>query len=365
VPDGPAIERDFRVAVEEVGSAFEHIVDRHAPDVIFALNGLFAAEHAMRSAAERRGLQFVTYELAPRKNALIFGRDFAAPDMVMDDLADEQASRPLTPPEDEALDALLRARISGESAHERYFHESLQHEGEGVRAALELHPEARIVSAFTNLSWDTALLGKDIAFESQFDWLAESCRAAEARTDTTLVIRVHPAEGRWGTGQPVEQELASRVGSLPPNVLVVPPDRALSSYGLLAISDLVLCYTTTVGLEAAVRGIPVTVAGHTHYRGRGFTTDIAARHDLERVLADPPTMTPDQIDLARRYAFAFFFRLMIPFPQITSDRGRLARVPTTANELLPGRDPHLDFICDRILGGGDLYLPSDLALVGV
>ena len=36
-----------------------------------------------------------------------------------------------------------------------------------------------------------------------------------------------------------------------------------------------LCYTTTVGLEAAVRGIPVAVAGETHYRGRGFTSDIA------------------------------------------------------------------------------------------
>jgi hypothetical protein len=363
-PGGLAIERDFRVAVEVVESAFERILDRQAPDVVFAMNGLWAAEHAMRSVAERRGVPVVTYELVPRKGALIFGRDFAAPDMVMDGLADHQAARPLSAQESEALDALLRARMSGEGANERYFDEALQHEGEAVRAALRIQTGTRIVSAFTNLSWDTALLGKNVGFDSQFDWLVETCRIVGNRSDTTLVIRVHPAEGRWGTAQPVEQELESRVGALPPNVVLVLPDQPISSYGLLAISDLASCYTTTVGLEAAVRGIPVAVAGITHYRGRGFTTDVAARADLERVLSEPPSMTSEQVELARRYAFAFFFRLMIPFRHVGSEGGRLTGVPTSADELLPGKDPLLDFVCDRILNGGDLYLPSDLALVG-
>jgi Capsule polysaccharide biosynthesis protein len=364
VTDGGAIERDFGVTFEAVESAFERVVNRLAPDVVFAVNGLFAAEHAMRSVAERSGLPVVTYELAPRKDALIFGREFAAPDMVMDGLADDQAARPLAAPEAEALDALLRARVSGEGAHERYFDESLRHEAETVRATLELPTATRIVSAFTNLSWDTALLGNDVAFDSQFDWLAQACRIVSDRDDTTLVVRVHPAEGRWGTSQPVVRELAARVGELPSNVVLVPPDQPLSSYGLLAISDLVLCYTTTVGLEAAVRGIPVAVAADTHYRGRGFTTDIAARTDLERVLAHPPTMSQDQIELARRYAFAFFFRLMIPFRPVVSEHGQLTGVPESAEELVPGRDPLLDFVCDRILKGGNFYLPPELALAG-
>jgi hypothetical protein len=356
--------RDFQVAAEGVAAAFERIVDRLAPDTVFAVNGLFAPEDAMRSVAAQRGLPVVTYEIAPRKDALIFGRECAAPDMGMDGLADDQATRPLSTREAAALDALLEARVSGESAHERYFGESLQHEGETVRAALQLRGGGRILSAFTNLSWDTALLGKDVAFESQFAWLAETCRIVASHEEATLVIRIHPAEGRWGTAQPVQRELAGRLGDLPRNVIVVPPDQPLSSYGLLALSDVVLCYTTTVGLEAAVRGIPVAVAGETHYRGRGFTSDIASLADLEHVIADPLPMTPQQIELARRYAFAFFFRLMIPFRHVGSDRGRLTHVPRSADELMPGRDALLDFICDRILDGGDFYLPSELALSG-
>jgi hypothetical protein len=362
VPDGPAIGTDFRVAAEAVSEAFERLLDRLAPDVVLAVNGLFAAEHAMRAVATARGVPIVTYELAPRKDALLFGRESAAPEMEMDGLAEDQAGRPLSAREAEALDALLRARVTGESAHERYFDETLRHEAASVRASLGLPSEARVVSAFTNLSWDTALLGKDVAFDSQFEWLAEVCRIVGSRDDLTLVIRVHPAEGRWGTAQPVEHELSERAGALPPNVVLVPPEQPLSSYGLLATSELALCYTTTVGLEAAVRGIPVALAGVTHYRGRGFTMDIASREDLERVLAELPAMSPEQVELARRYAFAFFFRLMIPFEHVVSERGRLTGVPVSGEALLPGRDPYLDFVCDRILDGGEFFLPSDIAL---
>jgi hypothetical protein len=182
------------------------------------------------------------------------------------------------------------------------------------------------------------------------------------RDDSLLVIRVHPAESRWGTAQPVESELAARVGELPSNVLLVRPDEPLSSYGLLAISDLVLCYTTTVGLEAAVRGIPVAVAGRAHYRGRGFTIDLESQADLLRAVVDPQTMSDEQIELARRYAFAFFFRLMIPFTHVQTVGDRLKAITTSAEELLPGRDPYLDFICDRILDGGDVFLPPGLAV---
>jgi hypothetical protein len=362
--DGAAIKRDFGISAAAVEAALGRILDRFRPDVVFAVNGLFAAERAVRAVAADRGVRVVTYEMAPRKDTLVFGQTSAAPEMVMDALAEDQCSRPLSKEEGEALDSLLRARVSGAGAHERYFRTAQEHGGEAVRTSLQIRSGTRVISAFTNLAWDTALLGKDIAYESQVDWLARASEVVAGRDDTVLVIRVHPAESRWGTAQPIEAELNERVGELPRNVLLVRPDDALSSYGLLAISDLVLGYTTTVGLEAAVSGIPVAVGGRTHYRGRGFTTDVESHADLERVIAELPAMSPKQVELARRYAFAFFFRLMIPFKHVQNIDGRLAEVPVSAENLLPSRDPFLDFVCDRILDGGDFFLPSALALPG-
>jgi hypothetical protein len=73
-------------------------------------------------------------------------------------------------------------------------------------------------------------------------------------------------------------------------------------------------------------------------------------------------MSAEQVELARRYAFAFFFRLMVPFRHVQDAGGRLAELPVDAGDLLPTKDPYLDFICDGILNGGNLYLPSALAV---
>jgi hypothetical protein len=361
-PEGLAAANDFNVSVTSIESAFGRVLDRFLPDVVVAVNGLFAAERTVRAVATARGVRVVTYEGSPRKGALVFGEATPAPRMVMDGLAEDQCSRPLSLDEQEALNRLLYERETGNSSHERYFHKPQVHEAEAVRQSLRIPHGRRVIAAFSNLAWDTALLGRDVAFASQFDWLARAARLVETRDDTVLAIRVHPAESRWGTSQPVEAELRSRLGELPRNVLLIRPDDSTSSYGLLAISDLALCYTTTVGLEAAVRGTSVGVAGSTHYRGRGFTFDIESESDLERLIAEPPTMTPDQVELARRYAFAFFFRRMIPFQQVRNEGGEVVGIPADAEELLPGRDPYLDFICDQILLGGDFVLPASLAL---
>jgi hypothetical protein len=360
--DGAAVEADFDVSVAAVAEAFARILERLEPDVVFALNGLFAAERAVRTVAAERGVRVVTYEMAPRKDTLVFGQASAAPEMVTDGLAEDQAKRPLSEAESEALDALLHARRTGAGAHEQYFDRQLEHDREAVRQALGIGRASRVVSAFTNLAWDTALLGKDIAYDSQFDWLARASEIVAGQEGSVLVIRVHPAESRWGTAQPVEAELRKRLGSVPGSVVLVRPEDPVSSYGLIEGSDLVLCYTTTVGLEAAVRGIPVAVGAQTHYRGRGFTTDIESDRDLESVIVRPPAMSADQVELARRYAFAFFFRLMIPFAHVRGHGGRLVRIPASADELVPGRDPYLDFVCERILDGGEFHLPSTLAL---
>ena len=184
--------------------------------------------------------------------------------------------------------------------------------------------------------------------------------SARRRPGLTLVVRVHPAEQSWGTRQPVSDALGS--GTLPDNVRIVGPADPISSYALLGLSDLVLTYASTIGLEAAVRGLPVVVSAKTHYRGCGFTIDAASHEEVERCLEAAAAPTAEQVELARRYAFTFFFRCMIPFPTVETVEGRLTAVPSDREQLLPGRDPYLDFVCDRILDGEEFVLPDSLAV---
>jgi hypothetical protein len=103
------------------------------------------------------------------------------------------------------------------------------------------------------------------------------------------------------------------------------------------------------------------VCGAAHYRGKGFTIDVAGPDDLRRQLAGGEDFEP-QPELAWRYAFMFFFQMCIPIQAVTEPAPDvLGPLPVRAADLAPGRDAYLDFLCERILEGGGFVLPAELA----
>jgi len=361
VSGAESVASDFAVAASGVEFAAREILTDFKPDVVFLLNGLFAAERVIREVALAQGVRAPSYEIAPRAGALVFSQDSPAPDYDVGELWPLVRDRPLSESQRADVMVLLADRAMGVGAHESYY-ERPEDDPDALRRHLRLTERRRLVSLFTNVTWDSATIGHDVGFASMFDWVEQAVRAA-ASQDLELVIRIHPAEGRWGTREAVQEVIGSRLGEIPANVRFVAASDALSSYALLDISDLLLTYTTTVGLEGAVRGKPVAVAGDTHYRGRGFTTDIAGRDDLERSMAlEPGTLSAERVELAIRYAHMFFFRAMIPFPLLEASDGQVTTLPRTAAELAPGAEPYLDWICERILDGGSFGLPDSLAV---
>jgi hypothetical protein len=103
----------------------------------------------------------------------------------------------------------------------------------------------------------------------------------------------------------------------PEHIHLVAADDPINTYDLIDTADFGLVYTTTVGMEMAMSGVPVVVAGKTHYRDRGFTHDPDTWHAyqalLERGIGESG-LTHEQVDLAWNYAYRFFFEFPQPFP---------------------------------------------------
>ena len=78
---------------------------------------------------------------------------------------------------------------------------------------------------------------------------------------------------------------------IPAHIHLVEAADPINTYDLVEIADLGLAYTTTVGMEMAMSGVPVIVGGKTHYRGKGFTLDPASWEEyyelIDKVLSDP------------------------------------------------------------------------------
>ena len=57
---------------------------------------------------------------------------------------------------------------------------------------------------------------------------------------------------------------------LPEHVHLIRANDLINTYDLISIANLGLTYTTTVGMEMAMRGSPVVVSGKTYYREAGL-----------------------------------------------------------------------------------------------
>ena len=339
--------RAFLRSARRIARAVNAALDEHRPDTVLLLNGLFLFESIAWAACEARGIDVVTYERAFRKETIVMSRGAAAG--LYDFSATwPQERRPLRPSEAAELDGYLASRRAGQAFDQYWKWE--EHEVERGRGHLAV--------LFTNLTWDTAVIGRDLAFPSIGDWVATTIRTFAELPDHRLVVRVHPAEVAL-PGQRTRDSLAAFIDRafpvLPPNVVMIRPDDRASSYPLMDACDLGLVYTSTTGLELALTGKPVIVAGATHYRGKGFTADVDSRASyaeaLRSGLEDPASLRQD-LELARQYAHFFFFRAPLSAPGVQEPLPGLARLTIDdPSQLLPGADAALDRICDGILTG--------------
>lgn len=118
-------------------------------------------------------------------------------------------------------------------------------------------------------------------FESQrcaATWLAHWVRDRPA---FELVIRVHPRMRQFLAG-----ELAWWDSLAGGNVTTVPADSPVDSYALAASADVVVCYRSSVGVEATYMGKVSMLLGDSLYRGLDCVYEPRTLAELEEMLED-------------------------------------------------------------------------------
>lgn len=348
-PLAPVTTRRFLRSARRIARATARVLDAVRPDVVVCTNGLFLFEAITIALCRARGIDYVTYERGLIKETLVFERNGIACLFDLDDAWAARGDEPLAPTDEKQLADYLAERRVGARTIDRFWKDV-------HFAAPERRRTGRLVSLFANLTWDSAVIGRSGAYGSISSWVTGVVQHMATRPQDELLIRAHPAEVKL-PGKQTREPLASvleRVSPLPPNVRFIPPDDPTSSYPIMAASDVGLVFSSTVGLEMAVMGRPVVVAGRTHYAHKGFTLDpadpAAHRAMLDRALDDPAAVAPD-VERARRYAHLFFFGHPVAWRSVEEHVLGLARITIAdVDELAPGVDPDLDRVCDLVLG---------------
>ena len=328
-------------------------------------HGIYVPQGILAAAARAARVRLVCWNLAYRQRCFIFSHDDTYHRTLMDEPTQEWDDMAWSPDLDKHIGAYIRSRAAGAQDWVT-FYDKAEHDFAAIATEFGLDPAKPLVLLLTNVVWDAQLHYPGNAFPTMLDWILATVEHVAGRPDLQLVIRVHPAEvtGAVPSRQRVADELGQRFGRLPANVVIVPPDHPASSYVIAQHANVALVYATRMGVELAALGLPVVVAGEAWVRNKGLTIDVRDRAHYSDLLASLPLQErpdEDQVARARRYAFHFFFRRMVPVNAVAPQAGwpPFAVDPGGLGGLKAGADPGLDIICDGILNGSSFIYPAE------
>jgi hypothetical protein len=320
-------------------------------------HGIYVPQGLVGEVCRSRGVRVVNWNPAYRDHSFIFSHGDSYHHTMISEPVETWQDLDLTPARQLEIEQYLEDRRTGRGDWIWFLHSGADGGGRDALAGVGVDRQRPFVTLLTSVMWDAQLHYESNAFDSMLDWIFETIAYFGAHPDRQLVIRIHPAEitGNIASRQRVVDEVAARFAALPPNVFIVPPDDPLSTYELIDASQAVLVYNTKTGIEIASRGIQVVVAGEAWIRSKGFSLDASSREEYLRILDGLPAvgrLTAAARTRALKYAYHFFFRRMIPLSFVHSrERFKFELSLTGLRDLLPGREPGLDCICDGILDG--------------
>lgn len=290
------------------------------PEVVILPNGSILEMGALYQTARYLGLNVVTYEFGEQRGRIWLAKNDEV--MLQDTQALWQARQGFSLQEKQwqQMRDLTFARQSASLWNNFYRRwQALPSQGGGqAREALHLDDRPVFLLA-ANVLADSLTLGRQVFSENMTQWIQRTVTFFAEHPEAQLIVRMHPGE-RYTKGPSVSQVIFEVLPQLPENIRLVHAQDAINTYDLIEIADIGLVYTTTVGLEMAMSGLPVIVAGKTHYRGKGFTLDAVSWENyytlLNRALHsnDEFRLSREQIEQAWSYAYLFFFEYPLPFP---------------------------------------------------
>lgn len=241
-----------------------------------------------------------------------------------------------------------------------------------IEQGFGIDTEKPFILFLTGVIYDANSNGPSECFNDMYEWLFNTIEWARARSDYQFVIRVHPGENyvdSIGTDERSRfmDEVSKRQINLPSNVIIIPPDSKASTYDMMHMCDFAVAYCSTSGLEYACHGKPLICVGPAHYKYKSFTIDPSDENDyyatIDSLVKTP--VTKDKIKANQLLAFKYWYFYAYhgsivtgllentQQPTAIQKQGMASIVTTlksiTVQDILPGVNPYIDFLCDSII----------------
>lgn len=368
LPDGKLAEkvlRRFFKAALLTAFAVENLQQAENFSCAVFHHGIYVPQGIIGEFFRKKNIRVVNWNPAYRKKCFIFSHNDTYHHTLLSESPDNWQNIPWTPVMEKKIMDYLKSRWQG-TQDWIWFHEKPEEDIQKIARLTGVDFTRPCIGLLTNVFWDAQLHYPANAFPNMLEWIEATIAYFKRRPDLQLLIRIHPAEirGAIPSRQSIIEEIGRTFPRLPANVFVIPPENSVSTYAAMESCNAVIIYGTKTGVELTSLGIPVIVAGEAWIRNKGLTRDARSREEYLAILDELPCKSPmDEatVKRARKYAFHFFFRRMVPVDGVRQRKGwppyelGISRM----TELLPGRSPGLDTICAGILTGKEFIFPAE------
>lgn len=352
-----AAYRMMLIGAHTVRRGIEDFLSRNKVNTVVMINGDFPSEKVASWVLLQKGIRFITHDYTFHERLAI-----AVNKSVWDDLSfeDKHQIKPtdINDTDRKEAEKILRAwrRDGGYQGHLFWSKSDLMiNENLSPKYGVGSRP---LAVAYTNMTFESSVTCKNRLFRDQFDWLEKLIGFFSTYQEIQLIIRIHPAEVRqshWRPNESLYIFLKDEIKTIPRNVQIVAPDEKISSYALGMMADVILVYSSTLGMEMADRNKCVITAAHVHYANRGFSIDPNSESDYFASILDVMQGRYHLSKMHRRclvdYVGWLFFRRLTTFEAINGIQGWPQVNIRGINDLLSAHYPGIQRIAKLVSDG--------------
>jgi len=342
-------------------------IERFRPSRVFMSHGVYVDWGPALHTALSEGVPVTTWK-SSYLSARFYFQQVGGGNLDLYRLSDrawqERRATPLTAEEEKDLDVALHTRYHKPVAFDvQRLHRNMG-ETERFRSHYRLDPAKPVWGVMCHINWDSVADYSPMAYASFNEWIIDTVEQVSRIPEVQWLIKVHPVEASYDREVGVEQLIETRFPNLPPHVKLIPATEQISPLEFFDMLDGGVTVYGTAGLELALAGKPVVLAGEAHYGRKGFTEDgldVATYRSLLARAGSIGRPTAEQTALARQYAYSVFIQRQVPLPVVRDPHSLWWNLQHEKREqLLPGAEPFLDFICDRVIDGEDFIMGREL-----
>jgi len=298
------------------------IIEKENPDTIFMLHGIYSSWGPFLSYFKQKGKDTYVYDNKLSKLGYFTFHHNAEPYQIFGRKAWLDFSRfPLAKEEELQLKDYLGERFKGKLGEYSMYKGDFGNQkakNSALESLFKKNYEKKYVM-YPGVAWDGSIKGyTSEVFEDMFDWLDKTIEFFKKNKNYRLIVKSHPAEiitDKCNTS--VAVYLEEKHGPLPENIIVLVPDTAVRAYDLMSPDLVSITYDGTIGLELALMGLPVLVAGDSHYREAGVVKKLETLDEYFKLLEDHSELVSfakSHVELAKKYAYFYFFKSMARVP---------------------------------------------------